>query len=83
MMHTYHVHTEWFPNVEEIASRHFDGFTLNTARGFWKGQDEPTAVIEIATDNAAAVRAFAEDLKATNRQESVLIERYDTVSELI
>jgi hypothetical protein len=75
---TYHLHTENLPNVPEIVSRHFPGFTLTRAEGYWRGISESSAIIEITTTDVAAITALAADLRSTNRQESVLIESLPT-----
>lgn len=80
---TYHVHTEDKPNLPELTSRYFDGFTLTKGVGYWRGTSEPTAVIEVSTDNPVAVRALAVDIKRENHQESVMVESYDTDTQFI
>lgn len=75
-MHTFHVHTEDRDNLPAIVARYFDGFTLTHNRGYWKGTAEPSATIEIATDDRDAIDRLAADIKQTNSQESVLVEEY-------
>jgi hypothetical protein len=80
---TYHLHTEADPDLPVVVGRHFAGATISGAVGLWKGATESAAVIEVATDDHAAVVALADDIKRTNHQAAVLVESYVTVPEVI
>jgi len=75
---TYHIHTQDNPNLERIAARHFAGFTIAHAQGYWQGTAEPAAVIEVSTQSVQRVLGLAKDIKQTNRQQTVLVEAYST-----
>jgi len=83
----YRIFTERKPNLARLASRHFDGFTLTEATGYWQGQPEPSAVIEVILDghpdDKARVYALANLIKHENLQQSVLVEILANTSELV
>jgi hypothetical protein len=57
----------------QIASTYFNGFTCQTASGFWKGMQEKTLVLEIETDDKKKVIELAEKLKTELYQEAIAI----------
>ena len=59
--------------IEEILSRHFDGFTILPARGCWHKVCENSLVIQIAGAREAEVRKAAEELRVAGKQQSVLV----------
>lgn len=62
--------------IKGIVGRFFDGYTLITGEGVWKGISEPCLIIEIVTDHQGSngmVNRIAEDIKRINQQESVLV----------
>ena len=59
--------------IEQILSRHFDGFTILPARGCWHKVCESSVVIQIAGATERAVRQAAEELRVAGKQESVLV----------
>ena len=62
--------------IEGVVSKHFPGFTIYKAEGFWRLQKENTLVIEIITeDTDAKINRVAQDIKLLNRQEAVLIQK--------
>lgn len=68
-------------HLRELTSKYFDGFTLLRGMGVWKGNLEPSLIIEIAADNRVSpiiIEAKIEDLvfsiKQANNQETVLVE---------
>jgi hypothetical protein len=73
---TYHLHTEDKGNLDRLAVKFFDGYTIQYAMGYWKGQPEAGAIIEVSTDDADQVRRLAEAIKAENHQDAVLIEAF-------
>ncbi len=73
----YKVYTEYKNTREiiELVSKQFDGFTVTSGRGFWKGHEELSLVIEIIGDYAdkSKVLKLAAEIKVLNKQESVLV----------
>jgi len=71
----YHIYTEDKPNLADLASKHFDGFTILKGVGYWQGEAEPCAVIEIidSKDKWLTVNTLALDIKEANKQQAVLI----------
>uniref|UniRef100_A0A6M3LM66 Uncharacterized protein n=1 Tax=viral metagenome TaxID=1070528 RepID=A0A6M3LM66_9ZZZZ len=71
----YHIYTEDKPNLADLASKHFEGFTILKGIGYWQGEPEPCAVIEIIDDKNAWVdiNALALLIKQENKQQAVLI----------
>ena len=59
--------------IENILSRHFDGFTLLPARGCWHKTCENSLVIQIAGASEDEVRKAAEELRVAGKQQSVLV----------
>ena len=78
LSHTlYHLYTEYRPNLPEIVSRHFDGFTLLQGAGYWLGNSEASAILEILVPTSdtwnGLILALARDIKDTNNQQSVYV----------
>ena len=71
----YTLYTEDKIGIERIVGRHFDGFTILNARGYFRGESELSVTIEIVGTPAdkAKVYALAEDIRRTNAQYSVLV----------
>jgi hypothetical protein len=59
--------------IEQILSRHFDGFTILPARGCWHTLCESSLVIQIAGVTEPQLRKAAEELRVAGKQESVLV----------
>jgi lipopolysaccharide biosynthesis glycosyltransferase len=57
--------------IVSVASKYFEGFTLYEATGFWRGQQEKTAVIEIETDEEEKVKLLTTDLLKELKQEAL------------
>ena len=73
----YRLYTERRSNLAELTSRYFDGFTLIDAVGYWEGNAEPSAIIEVigTSFDYARVFALARDIRETNGQQSVYLVR--------
>jgi len=71
--------------VEKIVAKHFPGFTLIKADGYWKLIREGTLIIEIEAPDVerAQVEAVATEIKEANAQESVLIQKIENSSWLV
>jgi len=63
--------------IEEIISRHFDGFTIYKAEGFWRLQKEKTLIIEILgeSDIVEKINSAAKEIKKENNQDAVLVQK--------
>ncbi len=74
----YKVYTEdtaFRPRIVELISKYFDGFTMTSGSGFWKGLGELSLTIEIIGVYAdkSKVLKLAAEIKILNKQESVLV----------
>lgn len=75
--------------LKALCSKYFDGYTIYSADGVWKGTQELSLIIEIAvldrTTRKARTRAreLAIAIKVLNKQEAVLIEYIDSKNELV
>lgn len=47
--------------VEKIASKHFQGFTMISALGYWQRNPESSLIIEIVTENQDEVNALIQN----------------------
>mgnify|MGYP001596123483 CR=1 FL=1 len=81
----YRLHTERFDNVTEITSRYFEGFTAINVTGYWQGASEAAVIVEIyaAQSDASKVRALADEIRITNKQQAVLLSILPAVVELL
>jgi hypothetical protein len=61
----------------------FDGFTCYRGEGYWRGEKEPSLLIEVYTNNRHLIHAIAERIKHHNKQEAVLITETDCTVELV
>jgi hypothetical protein len=69
--------------VLAAVSKHFDGFTITPAIGYWKGHKENSIAIDIETQRAREVKKLALEIKAINKQDAVLIQRFAPKSSLV
>lgn len=71
--------------VEEIVSRHFPGYTIFKAEGFWKLIKENTLVIEITDPNITRekIDQVAAEIRDANAQETVLVQEIQNDSWLV
>ena len=63
--------------IEEILSKHFQGFTIYKAEGYWRLQKENSLIIEILGESEAIKRInqVAMEIKKANDQQAVLVQR--------
>jgi len=62
--------------IEQIVNRYFYGFTLIKSDGYWRLQRENSLIIEIVTDDTDnLINQLAREIKDTNDQEAVLIQK--------
>jgi hypothetical protein len=72
--------------ISLLVLPHFEGFSISKQTGYYKGHKEASLVIEIDTladDNAIGVYRLAESIKITLNQECVLVQRIQSISELV
>jgi len=69
--------------IVAILKRKFDAFSIIPMLGYWKGIGEKSLAIEIDTDRENDVRAIADEVKTRNHQEAVLVQRIESVSQLV
>lgn len=72
--------------VDEVLTRHFEGFTIQEANGGWTNEDgtvshEYTVVILLSDTTAEKVHAAADELIRAFNQSSVLIQANETTTE--
>lgn len=67
--------TDTRPEVANLVSEYFNGFTMFSGIGFWRGKKELSLVIEIIADynDKHKVLRLAGEIKELNKQESVLV----------
>jgi hypothetical protein len=89
-MHTqkqilYRIATEHKDNLPDIVARYFESFYLTTGVGYWKGQAEVGATIEvIGTDkDRATIGRLAHVIRLENDQEAVYVVEFPITSRLI
>ncbi len=74
----YRIYTEdsnFRPEIVKLISDEFDGFTLLSGVGYWRGRPEQSLVIEIIAEysDKSKVLRLAADIKLVSKQESVLV----------
>lgn len=72
--------------VDAVLTKHFEGFTIQEAKGGWTNEDgtvshEYTLVIYLSDTTMDAVRGAADDLIQTFNQSSILIQANHTSTE--
>lgn len=76
---TFRIYTENknLKEIEKILSKHFEGFTIYKAAGFWRLQKEKVLVIEILGQSKIIkeINAAAKEIKKQNSQEAVLVQK--------
>ena len=55
--------------IKQVVSRYYEGFTIILATGYWKGNEEKTAVVEISTNSWDT--GVLHELKQELNQESI------------
>ena len=60
-------------SIYAILDSRVDGYTVSTGIGSWKGQRENSLTIDLVGYTAKTAHVIAKEIKAANRQESVLI----------
>ena len=78
--------TEAKAKVDEVLSKHFEGFTIQDANGGWTNENgkvdhEYTIVILLSDTTSEEVHSAADDLIREFNQSSVLIQENETTTE--
>ena len=64
-------------NIKRDTSYLFEGFSIIEAKGFYKGKEEKSCIIELIHDNTAkekeSILALCEGIKRHNQQECVYL----------
>ena len=82
-MTLYRIYTENRPNLAELVSAKFDSFTIFQGTGYWKGQAEQSAVIEILSNARAKAENLARTIRNLNSQESVLVVKLEVADAVL
>ena len=69
--------------VFQILNGFFDGYTVTTGIGAWKGQQEPSLIIDLFGEGDNEVYAVAEAIRLRNGQESVLVAKFHESHEFV
>ena len=61
--------------LEKLINYYFDGFSISSGIGFWRGQREYNTIIELIGDypDKSKVLKLAAEIKILGNQESVLV----------
>jgi hypothetical protein len=62
---------EWMEFKRHTIDRTFDGYTIHSAVGAWKGSSEIVKIMTVCTDDREAVLSIADEYKKRFNQESV------------
>jgi len=83
----FRIHTENKNRADIIkeVSKHFQGFTVFNAIGYWQGKKEQSLIIEVLASSKAQskIESIARYIKVHNKQEAVLIVKLDANGKLI
>jgi len=65
--------------IEKIVGKRYDGFTIVHGTGFYKKQKENSLIIEIVTDENEVenIKSIASEIKETNKQDAVLVQKIE------
>lgn len=64
-------------DVLALLDQAFEAYTVNLSLGRWRGKSEPSLTIEVTGTTYEAVSKVAEDIRAMNSQEAVLVSEYE------
>ncbi len=70
------------PAIVDIVRKHFDGFTLIPAIGYWQGQEERSLIIEIDTPTKCAMHIVADEIAYVNKQQAVIMQEIDSTTRI-
>lgn len=86
----YELYTESRLNLDALANKYFEGFTILHGLGYWKGEQEQTSCIVVTRwKNCSKVMAdisikrLVADIKRENNQEVVLVVRSNVNVEVL
>ena len=62
--------------IKSLVGKYFEGFSLFTSKGFWKGIEENSLTIEVISESKImdAIKELARAIKDLNSQDAVLVE---------
>jgi hypothetical protein len=66
--------------VRRLVSARFDGFAIFEGKGYWRGGEELSFQVLIASEEDEPILALIEEIKTAFRQESVIQIRHTTAS---
>ena len=72
--------------ITAIVRQYFDGFTIFTAKGYWRHEEEQSLIIEIYSDAESAgytVGNIAKEIKELCQQENILVQEIKCKAHLI
>jgi len=78
-MKLYRIYTENIniDKIKSILNNHFENYTLIDSLGVWQGTEEKSLIIEVIlrelTSNKEKISLVANEIKAINNQQAVLI----------
>jgi len=65
--------------IEQVMSKHFDGFTVMIGTGHWKSTKEKTAIVEVDNDRDEVIKVVHE-LKYALKQEAIAVQEVPSLS---
>lgn len=71
--------------IAKIVGKKYPSFTIIPGTGYWNGEKENSIVIEIIGDDIdpADINEIALEIKETNNQEAVLVQKIENTNWLI
>lgn len=71
--------------IEHLLNQYLESFTVYSGRGYWNFQSEASLMIEAVLPSSfdGVIKMLAKRIKATNKQDAVLITSQDVDSELV
>ena len=79
-MTLYRLGTQWDDTLHTVVANYFDGFAIVKGIGYWKGQQEESATIEVMSNEPDAkikVQQLAKAIRDIYRQDAVLVMALD------
>lgn len=75
--------------IRRILDRYFSGYSLFTGLGVWEKKSEDMLCIEIDVSKNAPpnwivrIQCIIDEIKTINKQDSILVQRIQTISEVV
>lgn len=87
IMIEYKIYTEDYPNLEEIAAKHLESYSLFRGASSWDGKQELCACFIVYASPGSLLEVCIEylvrDIKQINKQEAVLVIKHHVESALL